>query len=367
MTAALECRHCGLPINARADSPFCCYGCEIVYDVLSNDHHEHAAGITKIKLIVGLLLGINVMMFSMPVYTASLHTFAGEGSESFFNLLGWLSFAFATPVFVLLGIPYLESGLRSLTEGHELKTDFLIAIGITAAYLLSAYNVMFGHGPIYFETGVAILLIVTMGKYLEATIRGRAQIEMQALTRSVPEKATRLDEHDHECEVNVSELVKGDRILLAAGQIMPVDIEILSGRANIGQAELTGESEPVLVTRNDTVLAGSVNYDGLLVCKVLHAQSESFIARMNDLLGQAKQMKSPIQELADRVSRIAVPIILAVSIGTTIFWWASAGMERGIFAGLSVLLIACPCAIGIATPAALWIALTVTARKGILC
>src|SRR5882724_11193380 len=126
MTLVTECIHCGLPINARTDSAFCCYGCEIVYDVLSKNPGEHDVGITKLKLIVGLLLGINVMMFSMPLYTASLHTFIGGGSESFFSLLGWLSFAFATPVFMLLGMPYLESGLRALSEGHELKTDFLI-------------------------------------------------------------------------------------------------------------------------------------------------------------------------------------------------------------------------------------------------
>jgi Cu2+-exporting ATPase/Cu+-exporting ATPase len=368
MTAvAIECRHCGLPINARTDSPFCCYGCEIVYDVLSKNPGEHDAGITKLKLIVGLLLGINVMVFSMPLYTTSLQSFVGGGSESFFSLLGWLSFAFATPVFMLLGMPYLESGLRALTEGHELKTDFLIAIGITAAYLLSAYNVMFGNGPIYFETGVAILLIVTMGKYLEASIRGKAQVEIQALKRSVPEQATKLDEHDREIEVSAAQLVVGDRIVLKAGQIMPADVEILSGSASIGQSELTGEAEPILVKKLDRVLAGSINYDGLLTCRVIHAQSESFVARMSDLLHSAKQMKAPIQEVADRVSKIAVPIVFGVSVLSTIYWWITSGMQAGIFAGLSVLLIACPCAIGIATPAALWISLTVIAHKGILC
>ncbi|MDP4234919.1 MAG: heavy metal translocating P-type ATPase [Bacteroidota bacterium] len=365
------CHHCGLPVRAashvHAEELYCCYGCEIAHHLLGDPGDEASARLALYKLGAGVLLGINVMMFSMPLYVESLGSFfrQGFGAESFFDLLKWLLMALSLPVFFLLGMPFLESSLRNIRSGLKSNADLLIAIGVTAALLLSIYNTVFAAGPVYYETAVAILVIVTTGRYLEAKSRARASQAIEDLEKSIPKTVVRYRD-GIECEIEVSALIEGDIILLKPGDTIPVDSVVRRGTAHVSEAMLSGEPKPLLKQTGDKLLAGSLNYDGALTLEVVHPFSKSYVSQLETLLLESKLQRARIQVLADRISAVAVPVIIAVSIGSFLYWSIAVDLRQGFFAFLSVVLVACPCALGIATPAALWIAVSEASKRGIL-
>ncbi len=366
------CIHCGLPVGNRwptkhTEDIYCCYGCEIAHQLLGTPGDESAARLALIKLGAGVLIGINVMMFSMPLYVESLGTFfkQGFGADSFFELLKYLLMALSLPVFFLLGTPFIESAIRSIRGGLRSNTDLLIAIGVTAALLLSIFNTVFTSGPVYYETAVAILVIVTSGRYLEAKSRAKASRAIKELEKNIPNRVICLND-GIEVDCDLSQIEAGDLILIKPGDIIPLDAIIVGGSANIGEAMLTGEPKPHLKKAGDEVLSGSINYDGVLYLQVLHPFSESFVAKLESLVLTSKLQRAKIQILADKISEIAVPAIIAVALVSFFFWSFTVSISQGLFAFLSVVLVACPCALGIATPAALWIAVSESSKRGIL-
>jgi Cu+-exporting ATPase len=365
------CIHCGLPVRNKShmqtENVYCCYGCEIAHHLLGTPGDEASARLALIKLGAGVLIGINVMMFSMPLYVESLGSFfrQGFGAESFFELLKYLLMALSIPVFFLLGTPFIESAVRSIKDGLRSNTDLLIAIGVTAALLLSIFNTVFVAGPVYYETAVAILVIVTAGRYLEAKSRARASRAVDDLEKNIPKTVICFREGE-EVVIEISELKAGDNILIKPGGIIPVDSVISIGSANIGEAMLTGEPTPLFKKSGDELLSGSINYDGVLYLEVLRQFKESFITRLETLLLESKIRRAKIQVVSDKISEIAVPVIITVAIGSFFYWSFTENISHGLFAFLSVVLVACPCALGIATPAALWIAVTEASKRGIL-
>jgi heavy metal translocating P-type ATPase len=368
---ASVCDHCGLPLRQTHLSDvgprFCCYGCEVASHLLGKGD-DAGARMAFYKLSVGVVLGINVMMFSMPLYVESLGSFfrQGLGSSSYFDLLKWLLMVLSLPVFFLLGMPFIESSVRNIKDSLRSNADVLIAIGVTAAMLVSIFDTIIGSGPVYYETAVAILVIVTAGRYLEAKARAKASRTVEELGSQIPQQTSLLDEDGTITEVLVAALSTGNVILSKPGEMIPVDCIITKGSARIGEAMLTGEAHPIDRHVGETVLAGAVNYDGLLELEVLQPMHSSFIERLKDLLIESKLKRAAIQETTDRVAAIAVPIIIAIAIGSLGYWWAVENLRSGLFAFLSVVLVACPCAIGIATPAALWVAVTEASKRGIL-
>ena len=374
MSAAINlalCHHCGLPVRAShaqaGDEVYCCYGCEIAHHLLGTPGDEASARFALLKLGAGVLLGINVMMFSMPLYVESLGSFfkQGFGADSFFDLLKWLLMALSLPVFFLLGMPFIESSVRNIRDGLKSNADLLIAIGVTAAFLLSIFDTVFISGPVYYETAVGILVIVTAGRYLEAKSRAHASRAIEELEKNIPKTAIRICD-GRECETEVSSLLCGYHIIVKPGDMIPVDCVIISGSAHINESMLNGEATPISKNIGDELLAGSINYDGALTLEVLRPYSESYIAKLETLLLESKLRRAKIQVLADRISEIAVPVIIVVAIGSLFYWSFAVNFRQGLFAFLSVVLVACPCALGIATPAALWIAVTESSKRGIL-
>lgn len=367
----IVCHHCGLPVSVKRrqtpESVFCCYGCEIAFELLGHGD-EAESRLTLYKLGAGVLLGINVMMFSMPLYVESLGAFfrQGFGSESYFEVLKWLLMALSLPVYFLLGMPFIESSIRNFRNGWRTNADALIAIGVTAAMLVSIFDTIFISGPVYYETAVAILVIVTSGRYLEAKSRAKASKAVEELDQSMPSLVSLIQEDGTIREVQIASVAIGSSILSKPGELIPLDCKILSGNARISEAMLTGEPNPIERKIGDCLLAGSVNYDGLLRLSVMKTKEESYIEQLKNLLIESKLQRSQIQDTADRVAEIAVPIILAVAIGSLFYWSFAIDWRHGLFAFLSVVLIACPCAIGIATPAALWMAVTQASKHGIL-
>ncbi len=373
MTTTVEhsCSHCGLPVTRRARSAgealYCCYGCEVAAEIVGTGE-EGGARLTLYKLGIGIILGINVMMFSMPLYVESLGSFfqQGFGSASFFSLLKWLLMVISLPVYFMLGFPFIESSIRDIKGGLKVNADLLIALGVTAAMLVSIFDTIFESGPVYYETAVAILIIVTVGRYLEAKARFGASKTIEQLDKQVPSMVSIIGEDGLLRDVSVASLSPGMVIVSKPGEMIPVDCRISDGVAMISEAMLTGEPAPKRKSKGDALFAGAVNYDGLLHLEVLQPAEKSFIQRLRTLLLESKLRRAPIQDVADKIAAIAIPVIIAIAMGSLIYWWIAAGFSKGLFAFLSVVLIACPCAIGIATPTALWMAVTRASKQGIL-
>jgi len=341
---------------------------EVALAILGAKGDEADSKMVMYKFAAGAILGINVMMFSMPLYVESLGEMfsAGIGAQKFFEMLKYLLMALSVPVYFLLGMPFVESAFNNFKSGFRTNADSLIAIGVTAALLLSIFNTVFVSGPVYYETAVAILVIVTGGRYLESNARAKATRSLGELESSLPHEALLVGTDGSTTLVAVSSLKKGDVITVSPGSVIPVDCRIIKGSANVSEAVLTGEPHPIHKVQGDELLAGSTNYDGLLTLEVLQPESESFIANLEKLLGKAKLGKAKIQVSADKASAIAVPIILLIAVGSLVYWWAVKDVATGLFAFLSVVLVACPCALGIATPAALWVAVSESAKRGTL-
>lgn len=368
----ISCAHCGIPVTARiaeARELFCCYGCEIAHALVGAKGTPGAESqIALYKFAAGVILGINVMMFSMPLYVESLGDFfsQGMGAAAFFDMLKWLLMALSVPVFFLLGAPFIESSLRNIRRGSALNADMLIAIGVVAAFLVSLYNTVIVSGPVYYETAVGILVVVSGGRYLEARARAKAMKALDALGAKSASIAHVLKSSGEIVNVSPGELAPGMVILVKPGEVIPVDAIITNGESNIGEAMLTGESKPSLRRAGDELRAGAINYDGALILRALRYEDESYLSTISRLMERARMSRTKIEATADQIAKIAVPLIILVALGSFGYWWYVENLRTAFLTSLSVLLIACPCALGIATPAALWVALTESSKRGIL-
>jgi heavy metal translocating P-type ATPase len=271
---------------------------------------------------------------------------------------------FALPVLVLLGWPLLENAWGALRRG-VFSTDLLLAAGVAAAYAYSMVAVIRGDGPVYFEVGCVVLVMVTLGRWLEATGKLQANDALDKLARLMPDTVRRVRANAEE-EVALGEIVEGDLLRVLPGERFAADGQLARGIAFVDEQVLTGESRPALKHARDTVLGGTLNLDGDVVVEVTAAGAQGTLARLIELVRQARAAKGPYERLADRVSAFFVPAVTAVAIVTFVVHSSVGGLERGILQGLAVVLIACPCALGLATPLAVWTALGRAAREQVL-
>ncbi len=309
---------------------------------------------------LGAFFSMNVMMLSFVLYTGGREAdrLAGEA------WVRWALLGLATPSIFLLGAPFVS---RGLSRGRLLllDTDVLIVLGVSAAYLISAWSVVTGSGPVYLDTATGILLFMTIGRYLEAATRARTTDALGNVARRMPVEAWRLGLAGEE-RVPVANLEIGSRVRVRPGERIPVDGEILEGEADVSEAEITGESTPAHRHKGDTVSAGTLNLDGALIVEVRRRGADTTLARIVRIVEEARLGRYPLAALVDRVSARFVPLILLVAFGTFAYWTLAVGVAAGIMNALCVLLIACPCAIGIATPLAAVAASGRAAGAGIL-
>jgi heavy metal translocating P-type ATPase len=309
---------------------------------------------------VGAFLAMNVMMCSFVLYTRGAETDRAAGEA----WVRWALLALATPALFLLGLPFLNRGLKRLRD-RSLDTDALIVIGVLAAFALSVRSVLSGGGPIYLDTAMGILLFVTIGRYLEASSRARTTDALSALVRQLPSEASRV-RHGVEERVLVDALRTGDVIRVRPGERIAVDGTIVEGSASVSEAEITGESIPASRGPGDAVAAGTLNQDGSLLVEARRTGPETTVARLVKLVAESRAGRYTLAPLVDRLSAAFVPFVLAVAVLTLLFWTHRAGPGEGLMNALSVLLIACPCAIGIATPLASTAAVGRAASAGVL-
>ncbi|MBF2055383.1 MAG: copper-translocating P-type ATPase [Candidatus Sericytochromatia bacterium] len=278
----------------------------------------------------------------------------------------WLQLVLATPVQFGLGARFYVGAWHSLRSGSG-NMDLLVALGTTAAYALSLDALLRGHNKVYFESAAVIISLVLLGKWLEGRARRQTAAAIAALESLSASTARRLDDAGQESAVPVSALRVADRIALRPGERVPMDAEVLSGQSHLDEAMLTGESLPVSKGPGDSLSAGTLNLDGYLEAKVTAIGAETRLARIIRMVASAQAAKAPVQRLVDQISAIFVPVVVALALLTFGGWWLmGAGLESALIHAVAVLVIACPCALGLATPTAIMVGTGLGARAGIL-
>jgi Cu+-exporting ATPase len=270
---------------------------------------------------------------------------------------------------VITGRRFYTSGFRALAQGHP-SMDSLIAIGTSAALLWSVFTTVreaLGQsGSLYYETAAVILTLVQLGKFLEAAAKSRTSKSLRALTSLAPPTATVVTETGERVTA-IAQVAVGDLVLVRPGQAVPVDGEVISGTSSVDESMLTGESLPVDKTAGSRVYAATVNGTGSLTVRVTLLGGDTALSRIIKLVEDAQAAKAPLAELADRVSGVFVPVVLGIALIAGGAWLqAGAGLEMAMTVFISVLVIACPCALGLATPTAILVGTGAAAERGIL-
>ncbi len=284
-------------------------------------------------------------------------------------LPAWVQFALATPVQFIFGARFYVAAFKAVRAGAG-NMDLLVALGTSAGYGLSLYEWVIarpgGMPHLYFEASAVVIALVLLGKYLESRAKRQTASAIRALEALRPERAIQVID-GQERDVAISALRLNDLVLVKPGERFPVDGEVLEGQSHADEALISGESLPVPKQPGDKVTGGAINGEGRLLVRTLALGTETVLARIIRLVEDAQAAKAPIQKLVDKVSQVFVPVVLVLALATLIGWWLyGAPLETALINAVAVLVIACPCALGLATPTAIMAGTGVAARHGIL-
>lgn len=283
-------------------------------------------------------------------------------------LPAWAQFALATPVQFILGARFYVAAWKAVRAGAG-NMDLLVALGTSAGYGLSIYEwaTAAGRMPhLYFEASAVVIALVLLGKYLESRAKRQTASAIRALEALRPERAIQVVD-GREQDVAISALRLGDLVLVKPGERFPVDGEVVEGQSHADEALISGESLPVPKQPGDKVTGGAINGEGRLLVRTQALGAETVLARIIRLVEDAQAAKAPIQKLVDKVSQVFVPTVLLIALATLVGWWLyGAPIETALINAVAVLVIACPCALGLATPTAIMAGTGVAARYGIL-
>ncbi len=309
-------------------------------------------------VIAGLLLAAPLVL---PMF--------GELFGQHWMLPAWIQFLLATPVQFVLGARFYVAGWKAVRAGAG-NMDLLVAIGTSAGYGLSLYQwwaTPAGQMPhLYFEASAVVIALVLLGKYLESRAKRQTSAAIRALEALRPDRATRVIDGREE-DVAIAALRLDDLVLVKPGERFPVDGEVVEGESQADEALISGESLPVNKAPGDRITGGAINGEGRLLVRTTALGGETVLARIIRLVEDAQAAKAPIQKLVDKVSQVFVPAVLVIAVFTLIGWLLSgAPAEVALINAVAVLVIACPCALGLATPAAIMAGTGVAARHGIL-
>ncbi|WP_417485123.1 heavy metal translocating P-type ATPase [Maricaulis salignorans] len=303
-----------------------------------------------------------------------IRDFVGEGRAL------WLELALATPVVIWAGWPFLQRAVQSLRSGH-LNMFTLIGLGVSAAYLYSLTAVLFpsifpaefrhmgGHVAVYFEAAAVITVLVLLGQILELGARERTGTAIRALLDLAPKTARIIREDGTDADVALESVKAGDHLRVRPGEKIPVDGQVVSGNSSVDESMLTGEALPVEKTAGDSVTGATINGSGGLVVEARRVGADSVLSQIVDMVAKAQRSRAPIQKFADLVAGWFVPAVIGVAILAFIGWsiWAPPpAMAHALIAAVSVLIIACPCALGLATPMSVMTAAGRGAQAGVL-
>ncbi len=356
----IACAHCGLPVVTPREyggSVFCCTGCLLVSRIVGAQDQHGARAWSVLRLSIGALLAMNVMTIALLLYTNGI-----EGAA--IRTFRWLMLALATPAMVILGYPFVCGAAAELAR-RRISLDTLVALGSVTAFGVSAVNTVRGAGPVYFDTATMLPTLMTFGRLIEGTAKAGTRHLLRALQSFLPRTALRVEDGQAR-ETELGLLRAGDVIRVRPGGRIPVDGRLAEGETTIGEADFTGESEPRVCRPGDPVIAGTLNGAQAIVLVAERTGADLLLRRIIDMVEQARETAAPWERLAARMAGWFVPAVLVLAAGAAIFWLTVAGPERAGSVALAVLVVACPCALGIATPLAAALAIGRAARAGVL-
>jgi Cu2+-exporting ATPase len=367
-TTQALCSHCLLPIRARGhdrqvqgeDHRFCCYGCCLAFQVARGEGEESEAAWLLIRLGIGAFLAMNIMLFSLLLYSGTFEQADAEVRQAI-HLVLW---ALATPVLLILGWPLFQETWRAAAD-RCLTSATLISLGAGVAYAYSALAVVVGGSDVYFDAATMLLVLFTLGRYLEALGRARAMRNLAPMLALGNERVTVVD-HGSEVPRPVREVAAGTVVLVRPGERIAVDGIVVEGSSHVDEGVITGESRPVAKMPGAAALAGSINHDGALLIRSAGAGTATRWAQIARSVRQALTQQSHAQRLADRIAGAFVPAVLALAGLTVVLWAQSAPFDEALLSGLAVLVVACPCGLGLAGALATTLGIGRLARRGCL-
>jgi Cu+-exporting ATPase len=325
---------------------------------------------------VSLALSVPVFAITMSelIPALDLSRLLGHG------LSGWLQFALATPAVLWAGWPFFVRGWQSVIH-RSLNMFTLIAIGVGAAYLFSVVALLLpgllppsfmmanGMPPLYFEAAAVIVTLVLLGQVLELRARSQTSSAIRALLELAPKIAHRVDAQDVEVDTDLDQIHPGDRLRVRPGEKIPVDAKVLEGTSHVDESMLTGEPDPVRKAVGDKVTAGTLNGSGSLLIEAEKVGADTLLSQIVHMVAQAQRSRAPVQRLADQVAAWFVPAVIVAAV-TAAFVWAVFGpppaLAHALLVAVSVLIIACPCALGLATPMSIMVGVGRGAQEGVL-
>jgi Cu+-exporting ATPase len=324
---------------------------------------------------VSVVLSVPLLLITMgPVFGLAFREGLGERTA------GWLELVLATPVVLWAAIPFFHRGWQSIVNRSP-NMWTLISIGVGTAYVYSLIATLFpdifphqfrGHGgtvPVYFEAAAVIVALVFLGQVLELKARERTGSAIRALLDLAPKTARRIAPDGSEADVPLDEVKPGDRLRIRPGDSVPVDGTVLEGRSSVNESMITGEPVPVEKAEGEKLIGGTINKNGTLVMKAERVGAETMLSGIVEMVAKAQRSRAPIQGLADRVSAWFVPAVVAIAFVSFVVWTLlgpQPSMVYAIVSAVSVLIIACPCALGLATPMSIMTATGRGAHAGVL-
>ena len=332
-----------------------------------SDHDSNAAMVAQEKQDLLLRFG-TAGFFSMQLMLFSAALYAGffEGMEHRYKLAFQLiSWALATPVLFYSGYPFLSSAFRSLKR-LTLNMDVLVALGSLSAYCYSIAMIAYG-GEIFFDTSAMIITFILLGRFLEAGSRLKAGNTIAELAELQPHEALLLSEEGETAMVPITTVKVGEQIVIIPGDRIPLDGTVVEGEAEVNESMLTGESNPILKKPGSEVFAGSFSMNGRLIINVTGNAESTLLSRIIRTVEEAQARKAPIQGIADKTAGYFVPATIVLAFATFLYWKLTGGSTvTALMNAVSVLVIACPCALGLATPLAILVGTTAAGKRGIL-
>lgn len=317
----------------------------------------------EIRHLRGLFVISAVLSF--PLLAAMVFHLIGSPIEILHN--PWVQMLLATPVQFVVGYRFYKGAYHAL-KGGGANMDVLVSIGTTAAYLYSVYNGFFAGDSmnLYFEASAIVITLIMLGKYLEAVAKGKTSEAIKKLM-GLRAKTARVVRDDREEDIPVEDVVIGDIVVVRPGEKVPVDGEIIEGRSAVDESMLTGESIPVEKNPGDTVIGATINKTGSFKFRATNVGRDTVLSQIVRMVEEAQESKAPVQKLADRISGVFVPVVMVIALISLFLWWlVGKDLNAGIINAVAVLVIACPCALGLATPTSVMVGTGKGAENGIL-
>jgi heavy metal translocating P-type ATPase len=316
------------------------------------------------SLLIGGVMVLHDMIVGTGIYAREIFGWQTAASEPLVHFFQVMMLLTSIPVLLLLGLPILRAGFASLLRGQP-NIHTLITIGTFSAFALSVRNLIAGSGGLYFDTATMLIFLVSIGRWLEMQAHKSSNQAVAKLLEQIPDNATLVTSEEDKI-IKASDLKPGMRVRIKPGERFPVDGLIALGEGDVDESLLTGEPKPITHREGDAVQAGTISLDGSFEVITTAVGESTTAGKISRLLHEALWNRSPLEHMADKFSAWMTPIALALAALTFLFWYYRSGLETGLLVALSVLLIACPCALGLATPLTLWLSLGRATESGVI-